>query len=117
MEIQNSVLIEAESFENYGGWVVDQQFMDIMGSPYLLAHGLGRPVKDATKQIKIPQIGKYRIWIRTYNWVAPWNVNETPGQFQLFLNNQPLQVLFCTRGAIQGYDVVLLIFALAKATS
>lgn len=31
--------IEAESFENKGGWVVDQQFMDLMGSPYLMAHG------------------------------------------------------------------------------
>jgi hypothetical protein len=37
-------LVEAESFENCGGWVVDQQFMDLMGSPYLLAHGLGEPV-------------------------------------------------------------------------
>ncbi len=26
-------LIEAESFSNKGGWQVDQQFMDQMGSP------------------------------------------------------------------------------------
>ena len=31
------VLVEAESFSERGGWVVDQQFIDIMGSPYLLA--------------------------------------------------------------------------------
>ena len=24
-----------------GGWALDAQFMDVMGSPYLLAHGLG----------------------------------------------------------------------------
>ncbi|MHC4323929.1 MAG: hypothetical protein ACYSUX_06625, partial [Planctomycetota bacterium] len=39
-----TVLIEAEGFANRGGWVIDQQFMDQMGSPFLLAHGLGRPV-------------------------------------------------------------------------
>ncbi|MCE5346912.1 MAG: hypothetical protein LLG13_11595, partial [Bacteroidales bacterium] len=38
------VLIEAESFKDKGGWVVDQQFVEQMGSPYLLAHGLGNPV-------------------------------------------------------------------------
>src|SRR5438067_12994638 len=35
-----TLLVEAESFSNPGGWVVDPQFMDQMGSPYLLAHGL-----------------------------------------------------------------------------
>ena len=33
------VLIEAEGFKKRGGWVLDQQFMDQMGSPYLLAVG------------------------------------------------------------------------------
>ena len=46
------ILIEAEAFDHYGGWVLDQQFMDQMGSPYLLAHGLGVPVKDATTKIR-----------------------------------------------------------------
>ena len=40
------LFIEAESFSNKGGWKVDQQFMDLMGSPYLLAHGMGVPVDD-----------------------------------------------------------------------
>ena len=31
------VLVEAESFADKGGWAVDQQFMDLMGSPYLIA--------------------------------------------------------------------------------
>ena len=39
------LLVEAENFDRKGGWVVDQQFMDLMGSPYLLAHGMGRPSK------------------------------------------------------------------------
>ena len=37
------LFVEAESFSNKGGWKVDQQFMDLMGSPYLLAHGMGVP--------------------------------------------------------------------------
>ncbi len=39
-----TVLVEAEGFGDLGGWVVDQQFMDQMGSPMLLAHGMGQPV-------------------------------------------------------------------------
>ena len=35
------LFVEAESFSNKGGWVVDQQFMDLMGSPYLLATWYG----------------------------------------------------------------------------
>ena len=34
------VLVEAESFRETGGWVVDQQFMDFMGSPMLLANSM-----------------------------------------------------------------------------
>src|SRR5512146_121400 len=49
-----TLLLEAESFADKGGWVVDQQFMDQMGSPFLLAHGLGVPVKPATTTITIP---------------------------------------------------------------
>lgn len=33
------LFIEAESFSNKGGWKVDQQFMDLMGSPYLWRMG------------------------------------------------------------------------------
>jgi len=33
-----TILIETESFKDHGGWVNDSQFMDQMGSPYLLAH-------------------------------------------------------------------------------
>ena len=29
-QLKNQVFIEAESFQNKGGWVVDQQFMDLM---------------------------------------------------------------------------------------
>ena len=50
-----TILIEAESFKDLGGWVIDQQFMDYMGSPFLLAHGMGIPVKDAITKISFPE--------------------------------------------------------------
>lgn len=55
--VAEELLIEAESFSQRGGWVLDQQFMDQMGSPYLMAHGMGIPVVDATAEINIPQAG------------------------------------------------------------
>ena len=55
---QNSLFIEAESFQNKGGWVVDQQFMDLMGSPYLMAHGLGTPVSDASTTVNFAKTGE-----------------------------------------------------------
>ena len=49
-----SLLVEAESFSTIGGWKLDTQFIDEMGSPYLLAHGLGRPVANATTTVELP---------------------------------------------------------------
>ncbi|MBI5831616.1 MAG: FAD-dependent oxidoreductase [Armatimonadetes bacterium] len=93
------VLVEAESFADPGGWVVDPQFMDQMGSPYLLAHGLGRPVADATTQVDLPGPGTYHVWVRSYDWVARWQAPGTPGRFQVLVNGQPLEPTFGTVGA------------------
>jgi len=93
------VLVEAESFSQRGGWVVDPQFMDLMGSPYLLAHGLGQPVADATTEVEFPVTGSYRVWVRTKDWVAQWSAPGAPGRFQLLLNGQPLKTIFGTEGA------------------
>jgi hypothetical protein len=93
------VLIEAEAFENIGGWVVDQQFMDQMGSPFLLAHGLGRPVEDAISKVDFTTVGKHRVWVRTRDWVAPWKAPGAPGKFQLLINGKPLPTAFGIEGA------------------
>ena len=50
----SSCLVEAEAFADKGGWVVDPQFVEQMGSPYLLAHGKGMPVADAKTQVNLP---------------------------------------------------------------
>ena len=94
-----TVLVEAEQFAQRGGWVVDPQFMDIMGSPYLLAHGLGTPVADAVTTVKFPAPGAYRVFVRTKDWVAQWKAPGTPGRFQLLVNGRPLETTFGTEGA------------------
>ena len=93
------VLVEAESFDNLGGWVVDQQFMDQMGSPFVLAHGLGVPVSDATTDVLFPRRGTYRVWVRTRDWVAPWKVPGSPGRFQVSVAGKKLTATFGTRNA------------------
>jgi hypothetical protein len=95
----DQLLLEAENFDDLGGWVVDQQFMDQMGSPFLLAHGLGYPVGDASTAAKLPSVGRYHVWVRTRDWVAPWNAPGTPGKFQLLINGNPLATTFGTEGA------------------
>ena len=50
----DQLFVEAENFASSGGWSLDTQFIDIMGSPYLIAHGLGQPVKDATTSVTFP---------------------------------------------------------------
>jgi hypothetical protein len=93
------VLVEAESFGDTGGWVVDQQFMDFMGSPYVLAHGLGVPVQDAHTEVTFAVPGRYRVWVRTRDWVAPWQAPGSPGQFELQIGGKSLSTIFGTEGA------------------
>ncbi|MDR1980992.1 MAG: pyridine nucleotide-disulfide oxidoreductase, partial [Tannerellaceae bacterium] len=65
------LFVEAESFEKKGGWVVDQQFMDLMGSSYLMAHGMGNPVESAATRVVFPETGTYYVYVRTFNWTSP----------------------------------------------
>ena len=85
---QKEIFVECESFEHMGGWVVDPQFVEQMGSPYLLAHGMGRPVENASTSIQVPSSGTYHIWARTTDW-APGNW-DPPGRFKIWLGEQPL---------------------------
>jgi hypothetical protein len=94
-----TLLVEAESLADYGGWSLDTQFIPIMGSSYLLAHGLGEPVKDATGTITLPGPGNYRVFVRTKDWVARWNAPGQPGRFQLLVDGKPLAATFGTEGA------------------
>ena len=88
------VWLEAERFDDLGGWTRDAQFIDQMGSPYLLAIGLGQPVKDATTRVELPHAGRWRIWVRDRDWVP----EHHPGRFELQLNGQALGTVFGASG-------------------
>ena len=83
----NVVWMETERFRDPGGWVNDSQFIDQMGSPFLLAIGLDGPVKDAVTQVKIPAAGKYRLWARCHDWLPEYS----PGRFQVGLAGRLLE--------------------------
>lgn len=94
----SNLLIEAESFDQKGGWVVDQQFMDLMGSPYLMAHGMGVPVEDASTTISFPESGTYYVYVRTYNWTSPWYDGKGAGKFTLKIGNKKLPIVLGDEG-------------------
>lgn len=91
------VWVEAESFANQGGWVLDTQFIDVMGSPYLMAHGMGKVVKDASTEVELPA-GEYTLWARTKNWVGPWDAPGAPGRFEISVNGEKLKHEFGATG-------------------
>jgi len=104
---QSLVLVEAEAFDNLGGWVVDQQFMDRMGSPFLLAHGRGTPVADASTEVALPSGGEYRVWVRTRDWSGTReNAHESrtttgktgPGAFEVLVDGKCLGKVFGAAG-------------------
>lgn len=90
----SGILVEAEAFYEYGGWVLDSQFETQMGSPYLLAHGLGRPVVDARTTIVVPLAGQYTVWVRSKDWVP----SRHPGRFTLSINGTTLGTEFGANG-------------------
>lgn len=102
-KIQNKVFVEAENFDELGGWVVDHQSIDIMGSAYLLAHGVGKPVDDASTNIDFQESGRYHVWVRTRDWAAQWqkgpeqiqySEDQAPGRFQLIIDGTALPIVF-----------------------
>ncbi len=84
------VWLEAERFRDVGGWSHDAQFMDQMGSPYLLATGLGQPVADAVTHVELERSGTYRLWVRCKDWFP----SHSPGQFQVLVDGRAAAVVF-----------------------
>ncbi|MEM7011083.1 MAG: FAD-dependent oxidoreductase [Verrucomicrobiota bacterium] len=94
-----TVFVEAEGFAEHGGWKLDTQFIEIMGSPYLNAHGLGKPVDDAVTKATFPEAGTYRVWVRTKDWVGPWDAPGAPGRFQVQVGGKAMEMEFGTEGS------------------
>ena len=99
---QRTIWVEAEHFRNPGGWTKDFQFIDQMGSTYLMAIGLGTPVPDATTTVKISQAGSYKLWVRTKDWCPEFH----PGRFEVSLQGKRSDRIFGksgTRGWLWEY--------------
>lgn len=84
------IWLEAEQFDETGGWSNDSQHVDIMGSPYLLATGVGKPVADAVTTVPIPRTDRYRLWVRCRDWLPEY----APGQFQVIVGGATLETTF-----------------------
>ncbi len=94
----HEIWIEAESFENKGGWVVDTQSMPVIHSAYLMAHGMGVPVADATTQFTVEADGEYTVWVLTRDWTATWDIKDSAGIFRAKIDGEALPVVLGTNG-------------------
>ena len=83
-----TISLECEQFKNLGGWSIDSQFMDEMGSSYLLAHGLGHPVADATTTFEVKKAGRYNVYVRTKNWTGKWSEAKGAGRFHVLVDGK-----------------------------
>ena len=84
------IWLEAETFADGGGWSNDSQFVDLMGSPYLLATGVGKPVKDAVTRARVPAGGEYRLWVRCKDWFPDYS----PGVFRVSIGGKQSEKVF-----------------------
>ncbi len=80
------VLVEAEAFADYGGWVL------IRSSSWRWARRISsrrtrRPVADASTAVQIDDPGRYRVWVRAKDWVP----SHHPGRFTLAINGTGLE--------------------------
>ena len=82
--------LEAEHFSDKGGWFVDTQFVQQMGSACLLAAGTLNPVADARTRITVPHAARYRLWVRTRDWLP----DHSPGRFEVHVNGRRASTVF-----------------------
>ncbi len=90
---EETLLVEAEGFRDRGGWVVDQQSMDQMGSPYLLAHGLGVPWPTQRRRSNGPRVASSACSCDA-RLGGQLGRPRSPGKFQLIVNGKPLDAVF-----------------------
>ena len=98
------IWLEAEAFDTLGGWVVDSQSMAHLGSSYIMAHGMGRPVQDAETIFTVPESGEWTVWARTRDWTAPWKRGTPAGRFKVMINGVPLPETLGTNGSAWGWQ-------------
>ena len=95
-----SFFVECESFDNLGGWVVDPHSMKALGSSYVMAHGVGKPVADAVTTVEVPSAGRYAVWAKTRDWSAEWREGRgtAPGRFKVLVDGEAIDGELGTEG-------------------
>lgn len=82
--VKGFLWLEAEGFADYGDWRLDTQFTHKMGSAYLLAVGVLKPIGPARTTISIPSSGTWRVWARTKDWLPEFS----PGKFSVSVDGK-----------------------------
>ena len=95
-----SLYVECESFDNLGGWTVDPHSMKKLESSYIMAHGVGKPVADATTKVDVPSAGRYAVWAKTRDWAAEWREGRgsAPGRFKALVDGEAIDGELGTEG-------------------
>ncbi|MBQ6907182.1 MAG: hypothetical protein IJQ28_02280 [Clostridia bacterium] len=106
----NNIFIEAESFKSKGGWVVDTTSMENIHSAYLMAHGMGIPVGDASTDFEIQDSGQYYIWALTRDWTAVWNVKDPAGKYTIKIDGIDLDNILGTNGNEWAWQLAGVVF-------
>ena len=99
-----AIVIRVPEIKDQGGWALDTQFTATMGTPYLLAHGLGIPVADAKTDFTVESAGDYWLYVYTYNWVAPWKPEYAPGIFEIHIDGRRAGGVFGSEGKSWGWQ-------------
>lgn len=94
----NGIFLESETFDDLGGWIVDTQCIESMGSMYLLAHGIGKPVQDAWTEFHTQEKTIWHVHVRTRDWTAVWKRGTSGGRFLLLIDGTPLEQVLGTNG-------------------
>ncbi len=92
------LFLEAESFEEKGGWVVDTLSFEKLHSAYLMAHGMGKSVADASTGFVLRSSGKFSVWALTRDWTAVWGAKQSAGRYQILINGRALDTVLGTNG-------------------
>ena len=96
--MKTRIFLEAETFRDQGGWIVDTQSYEALGSFYLLAHGIGRPVRDAVTEFRTDERMIWHVRVRTRDWTAVWKRGTPAGRFQIMIDGKALPETLGTNG-------------------
>ena len=92
--MKDNILILTNMMENLGGWIPDSQFLLQNNTIPVMAHGLGKPVQDASTPFEVEESGNYKLWVRTRDWTRYWSRKNSAGLFEVLVDGKAVPVVF-----------------------